>query len=325
MEERPYGLSPLRLTRLGLGLAAVGRPAYITLGRREDLGDERSIEAMEARSHDVLDAAYAAGIRYFDAARSYGRAEAFLSSWLDERGIAPHDVTVGSKWGYEYVGNWRLDADVHEVKDHGLAMLRRQLPESRRLLGRWLRIYQVHSATFESGVLSDPDVLGELARLRADGLVVGITTTGPQQADVLRTALEVEVDGEPVFGSVQATWNLLEPSCGDALREAHDAGWGVIVKEALANGRLLQPDAATTVRARHGAHSGVPADAFALAAALANPWADVVLSGAATPEHVRSNVRALEVVLAPGELDALAELREEPAAYWAERSALIWT
>src|SRR5215468_7463914 len=95
-------------SRLGLGLAAVGRPAYINLGREADLPAERTVEAMRRRAHELLDAAYAAGVRYFDVARSYGRAEEFLAQWLDER--QPRDVAVGSKWGYTYTAGWRLDA-----------------------------------------------------------------------------------------------------------------------------------------------------------------------------------------------------------------------
>src|SRR6202043_247217 len=128
------------------------------------------------------DAAYAGGVRYFDAARSYGKAEAFLGRWLEGRGLGPHDVTVGSKWGYTYTAHWRVDADVHEVKDLSAATLRRQLAESRELLGPNLRLYQIHSATLESGVLDDAEVLEELARLRASGVAVGLTATGPQQA-----------------------------------------------------------------------------------------------------------------------------------------------
>ena len=157
MDLRPLGATGLAVTPIGLGLAALGRPAYITAGRDHDLGDgaDRSIEAMEARSHDVLDAAWAAGVRYLDAARSYGYAERFLASWLRSRAIDPAQITVGSKWGYRYVGEWRMDAAVHEVKDHSLGMLRSQLPESRALLDPWLRLYQVHSATLESGILAD--------------------------------------------------------------------------------------------------------------------------------------------------------------------------
>src|ERR1700677_5102609 len=66
------------VSRVGLGLAALGRPAYITSGREEDLPD-RSVAGMRTRTFSMLDAAYAAGVRYADAARSYGRAEEFLA------------------------------------------------------------------------------------------------------------------------------------------------------------------------------------------------------------------------------------------------------
>src|SRR5262245_9894573 len=235
---RTLGSTGLVVSGLGLGLAALGRPAYITLGRDEDLGDNRSIATFERHAHEMLDAAVAAGVRYVDAARSYGRAEDFLGSWLRTRNPLEGSLTIGSKWGYSYVGEWRLDAPVHEVKDLSVETLRRQIVESRKLLGARLHLYQVHSATLESGVLDDPDVLGELARLRSAGLAIGLTVSGARQAEVIRRALHVEVDGVNPFQVVQATWNLLEPSAGPALAEAKAAGWGVIVKEGVANGRL---------------------------------------------------------------------------------------
>jgi aryl-alcohol dehydrogenase-like predicted oxidoreductase len=306
MELRPLGTTGLKVTPIGFGLAAVGRPGYITLGRDHDLGTDRSVEALERRSHEVLDAAYDAGIRYFDAARSYGFAERFLASWLRERALAPDAVTVGSKWGYTYVGDWRVDAPVHEVKDHSLAALRRQIEESRALLGDYLDLYQIHSATLESGVLDDRAVLAELNDLRAGGLAIGLSVSGPRQSEVIRRALAVSVDGVNPFQAVQATWNVLEPSAGPALAEAHDAGWGVIIKEALANGRLAARDRG------------------AIAAAVANPWVDIVLSGAITAAQVRSNTGALEVRLSADELAELSKLAEPADQYWKERSALAW-
>ena len=238
MQPHELGRTGLVVTPLGLGLAALGRPGYITLGREADLGRDRAVAVMERRCHEVLTAAYDAGVRYIDAARSYGMAETFVATWLDARRLPPTAMTVGSKWGYSYIGEWRLDAPVHERKDLSLATLRRQLSESRAILGRALRLYQIHSATIESGVLEDQPVLAELARLAADGLVIGLTVTGPKQSDTIRRALDVRIDGVNPFRTVQATWNLLEPSAAFALAEAREAGWGVIVKEVLANGRL---------------------------------------------------------------------------------------
>jgi hypothetical protein len=109
-------------SRIGLGLAALGRPAYITTGRDSELGDDRSPAKLRSRTHAVLDAAYGAGVRYFDVARSYGCAESFLADWLSQRGLGRADVGVGSKWGYTYVGGWRVDAECQGIEDGKLAV-----------------------------------------------------------------------------------------------------------------------------------------------------------------------------------------------------------
>ena len=317
------GSTRLVVSRLGLGLAALGRPAYITLGRQRDFGLDRSVSELEQRCHEMLDAAYAAGIRYVDAARSYGMAENFLGTWLKARNPPTDSITVGSKWGYTYVGSWRLDASVHEVKDLSGDTLRRQIVESRALIGDRLQLYQIHSATLESKVLENVDVLRELLRLRTSGLVIGLTVTGPNQADVIRRALRVTIDGVNPFQVVQATWNLLERSAGAALAEAKARGWGVIVKEALANGRLTdRADGAhlTALRTEAVARRRT-IDALALAAVLSQPWVDVVLSGAVTVAQLESNLNA--IAFEPEPID-WPDIAESPTDYWARRSALVW-
>src|SRR3954447_2719898 len=102
---RPATGARIRIMRIGLGLAALGCPGYLNLGHAGDLGEDRSVGALRRRTHEVLDAAYEAGVRAFDAARSYGRAEEFLGEWLRSR--EPSDVIVSSKWGYVYVADWR--------------------------------------------------------------------------------------------------------------------------------------------------------------------------------------------------------------------------
>ena len=327
---RPFAGGRLRATPLGIGMAALGRPGYINLGHGEDYKKGRTVGAMEQRAFEVLDAAWNAGIGYFDAARSYGRGEAFLGAWLRQRKISEGDAAVASKWGYTYTAGWRIQATDHEIKDHSLAVLQRQWRETRENLGRHVNLYQIHSATFDSGVLENREVLRELARLKAEGIQVGLTLSGPRQAEVLKRAMTLAVDGERLFDAVQATWNLLEPSAAPALETAHDAGLGIIIKEALANGRLTDrnPDlgfgARRRVLADLAARLDVSMDAVALSAALARPWADVVLSGAATVAQLESNLQSLDVAWDEEAESELHQLAEEPEAYWRTRSDLAW-
>ncbi|RZT88997.1 aryl-alcohol dehydrogenase-like predicted oxidoreductase [Pseudonocardia sediminis] len=316
------------LSRLGLGLAAVARPAYITSGRAADLGDARGVEQLRDRTRELLDAAYAHGLRYLDVARSYGRAEEFLAGWLADHPEVS-DVEIGSKWGYRYVGDWRVDADVHEIKDHSLPAFTEQSAQSLDLLGDRLGIYHVHSATLETGVLDDTGVHRAMAGLRERGIRLGISTSGPRQPEAIRRALDVRVDGEPLFTSFQSTWNALEPSAGPALAEAADSGARVIVKEAFANGRLAPGGDDGTAAARAAADLAdrldVPLDRLAVAAVLTRPWAGHVLLGPVGTAQLASNVAAVDVVLPDGiddELDALAEPAQQ---YWATRSGRPWS
>jgi aryl-alcohol dehydrogenase-like predicted oxidoreductase len=277
------------MARLGLGLAALGRPGYLNIGHGTELGSDKSVGALRDRTFEVLDYAYEHGIRDFDVARSYGRGEEFLGEWLRSR--RPDGVTISSKWGYVYTAGWAVAADPPEVKHHDVETFKRQLAETRANLGGWLALYQIHSATPDSGVLSNDAVLKAMVEA---GVPLGVSVSGTSQAETIDRAVALGI-----FSAVQATWNLHERAAEDALARC---GLKVIVKEALANGRLAARDAE------------------ALAAALAKPWATVVLSGAASVEVLRSNLRAHETP-PPGELP---ELVEDPYTYWAARGQLQW-
>src|SRR5258708_6251942 len=189
------------VSRIGMGLAALGRPAYITTGRAHDLTD-RSVPAMRARTFCVLDAAYDGGVRYVDAARSYGRAEDFLAGSLADR----------------------------------------------------------------AG-----------------------------------------------FSVAQWAGNFVEPSVAPAAAEAAAAGWTILVNEVLANGRLAPggdgPGPPAPLAALAAAREVTP-DAIAIAAALANPWAGVVLAGAGTGAQLPANPPALARAHLPP-----PDLPDPPRAY----------
>jgi aryl-alcohol dehydrogenase-like predicted oxidoreductase len=326
MERVQFGKTKLWVTKIGLGMAALGRPGYINLGHQDDVQGNLDESAMEAHAHKMLELGYQKGIRYFDAARSYGKAEKFLSSWIADQ----QDLVIGSKWGYTYTAGWKVKAVQHEVKEHSISMLNRQWQESLETLGRQPDIYHIHSATPESAVLQNAQVIDRLWELKSRGVIIGLSLSGQEQADTLEQSMEIRDNDSYLFQSVQVTWNMLETSASNALLKARDAGYGIIVKEALANGRLTERNNSADfteklnslkfIAAKH--NTGV--DAISIAFVLHQPWATVVLSGAATPEHLLSNLKALEVCLDDEEIRLLQTFNESPVDYWKTRSGLAW-
>ncbi|MFK7972099.1 MAG: aldo/keto reductase [Bacteroidia bacterium] len=314
---------------LGLGTAALGRPGYINLGHAEALGNT-DISAMEAQAHAVFDRAEALGIRYLDAARSYGKAEAFLASWMAKDPARSEHFTLASKWGYTYTADWQIEAEAHEVKEHSLEKLNSQWELSSALLPS-LNLYQIHSATFATGVLENAAIHHRLNGLRQEyGIAIGLSTSGVDQPALIDAACKVMVEGKPLFDAIQVTYNILEGSCAPALARASDRGMRIIIKEALANGRLTpaNQDAdfkqkAHVLFALAETHQ-VSIDAIALAYVLQQPFVDVVLSGAASVAHLNSNAQALNIKLTGEELEALAVLEQNPEAYWNVRSGMAW-
>lgn len=322
--------------QLGVGLAALGRPGYINLGHDSDL-PAKTVDEMRNQCWEVLDAAFACGVRYFDAARSYGRSEEFLASWLEARGIEAGAVCVGSKWGYRYTADWQVDTggQPHEVKEHTLSHLLHQTEETSKLLGTHLNLYQIHSATLESGVLENEEALAQLETLKREkGWRIGLTLSGTAQSATLDKALHVKAgDGTLLFDCVQATWNLLEQSVSAKLCEAHAAGVSVLIKEAMANGRLTPRNTAPgfedrlALLSRLAAENDTTVDALALACVMRQEFQPVVLSGASTVGMMQANAAAMELA---GRIDAATveqlcqALVQSPEEYWTERGSLAW-
>ena len=326
MELKQFGNTPLLVTKIGLGLAALGRPGYINLGHAGDLNHNYDQESMESHAYQIMELAYNKGIRYFDAARSYGKAEEFLANWAGNH----KDIAVGSKWGYTYTADWKVRAEHHEIKEHSINVLKRQWQETLNTMPRPPELSQIHSSSMASGVLENNQVLDYLWELRENGLIVGLSLSGASQAETLERSLEIKSSGKQLFQSVQITWNILERSTTDSISKAVKAGYGIIVKEALANGRLTTRNTAPDFQEKFKVISGIAeshhagVDAIAIAYILNQSWISVVLSGAAQKSHLESNLGALKIKLDPTEIEKLDQLAESPEKYWKTRSDLEW-
>lgn len=314
-------------TKMGLGLAALGRPEYINVNNSEV--DDKSEEAFKNNAFEVLDQAYKLGVRYFDTAPSYGKGETFLDEWNLKRSYK--DVVLGTKWGYTYMADWELGyAGKHEIKEHSLSKLIEQWQVSKTLLPQ-LKYYQIHSATLESGVLLNSDVLVKLSELKREfGLKIGLTSSGINQSEVLKTALNIKIDGFELFDSFQVTYNIFEQSAFDILKEVIQNQKTVIIKEALANGRVFRNenyphylDLYELLKILSKKYN-VGVDAIALRYVMDSIEPSIVLSGASATSQLAANLKAYTFKLSEEEIALLNEHKVAVSEYWEERAELDW-
>lgn len=312
--------------KIGLGTAAIGRPQYINI--RKESATPFSLEAFKAQGKKVLDEAWRLGIRYYDTAPGYGIAESMLGEWLKENKY--DDAEIATKWGYTYTANFDPDATQHEVKEHSLSKLNEQWTFSKELLPQ-LSTYQIHSATFETGVLENRAVLNRLQELKEQHRIsMGITTTGSNQVEVIQKALAVQVENTQLFDTFQVTYNILDQSLATIAAELHNQGKRIIVKEALANGRLFPNEGYPHYAKLYIALQclakkyDVGIDAIALRFCMDSIDPFLVLSGASLPEHLKDNLKALDVKLEKDDLEELKSHKLPPTAYWSERKKLSW-
>jgi aryl-alcohol dehydrogenase-like predicted oxidoreductase len=311
---------------LGLGTAALGRPQYINV--RQNNTDNSDLENFRNHSFQVLEEAYSAGIRYFDTAPGYGLAEELVLEWLQTKN--DNSIEIATKWGYTYTANFDANATVHEVKEHSLSKLNEQWNFSKLLLP-YLKVYQIHSATLETGILENTEVLAQLAFLKKEHhLKIGLTTSGTNQVEVIKKALEVLVDGKPVFDLFQVTYNFLDQSLLQISDELIKKNKSIVIKEALANGRVFRNktyphynDLYNVLKSLSKKHS-VGVDAISLKYCEQTIPNSVVLSGASSTKQLKENVKLNDFSLSTDEIELLNSFKTAPEFYWAERKKLQW-
>ena len=312
--------------QLGLGTAALGRPQYINV--RQDAINTSDLELFKKNSFSVIEEAYKLGVRYFDTAPGYGLAEQLLLDWLKTKN--DQTIQVATKWGYTYTANFDANAKVHEVKEHSLEKLKEQWQVSKQFLP-YLKVYQIHSATLETGVLENKAVLNYLAFLKKEYQIkIGITTTGANQVEVIKKALTVEAENELLFDVFQVTYNLLDQSLREVFSLLKNENKSIVIKEALANGRVFRNknypnyNAMYTVLERLANGYQVGVDAICLQYATQTIPGSIVLSGVSNIEQLHENLKVNGFVLSHLELEELSSFKIDPTQYWGERKALQW-
>ncbi|GAA0931429.1 aldo/keto reductase [Nonomuraea longicatena] len=270
----------------------------------------------DAQAHAVVEAAWEAGVRYFDTAPYYGLglAERRLGQAL--RGLPRAGYLVSTKVGRLVrrgpgrPPDFAIPDDRHAAWDFSRDGVLRSLDDSLTRLGLdHVDVLYVHDPDHHW-----PQALEEgfatLAELRAQGVVraigVGMNRSG-MLADYVRNA-----DPDVLLAADQATL-LRRSAFADLLPLCHERGVAVVAAGLFHRGGLATDGAASaSPRTRRiadvcAAH-GVPVAAAALGFPLRHPAIVSVLIGAHEPAHVRA---------------ALAALRHPvPEACWADLDAL---
>lgn len=311
--------------KIGLGTAAIGRPHYINI---RAFSNDKPFDKTQfiKDGKKMLSSAYNGGVRHFDSAPGYGIAEQILLEWIHENDIT--DITISTKWGYTYVADFNPEAAVHEVKEHSLKKLNEQWRYSAQFLPL-INVYQIHSATLDSGVLENIEVLNRLFELKNENdLVIGLSASGENQNEIIEKALAIEVNGQQLFDSFQITYNVFDQSLAEIKHLLK--GKKIIVKEALANGRVFPNDSfshysqAYEVLSKLADKYKVGIDAIALRFCIDSIDSYMVLSGASEGIHLKANLLAESLVLSAEDIALLQTVKVKPEDYWLERKGLAW-
>lgn len=308
------GHSGLVVSRLGIGCNA--------FGTRTDADGVRGI----------VDAAFEAGVTFFDTADVYGlgASEELLGRALRGR---RDDVVVATKFG--------MDMEGHNGPDHGARSSRRYVRRAveaslRRLGTDYLDLYQLHQPDLVTPVEETLSALGELV---AEGKVRYVGCSNFAAWEVTRAHHLARELGAPQFVTAQNEYSLYNRVAEDELVPAClSAGASILPYFPLAYGLLTgkyergaaAPDGSrlslrsqrrrlegadfdrVDAVARFAGERGLDLLTVALGGLAAQPAVGSVIAGVSRAEQVPANAAAASWVPTSGDLDALAEVNAVP-------------
>jgi len=250
MPHRLLGNSGISVSALGLGTVKLGRNTGVRYPDTFELPTAREAQRL-------LDQAADLGINLLDTAPAYGSSEKTLGSILKGH---------RQKWVLTTKVGESFDGSVSSYSfDAGAVMgsVHRSLAD---LQTDWLDVVLIHSDGDDLAILNDSDVLPSLLQLKAQGLIRAVGISHKTIAGAER-AIELGCD------VIMATLNLSEQQELTTIKQAGEAGCGVLVKKPLASG-----------------FQGLDSLRFAVDA----PGVSSVIVGTIDPDHLRADAVAVQ-------------------------------
>ncbi len=258
MELRALGTTGIQVSPLGLGTVKFGRNQQVKYPSRFEIPDDRAVRELLTLSRDL-------GINLIDTAPAYGNSEQRLGELLPG---SRHDWVIATKVGEIFeAGESRFDFSA----EHTRASVERSL---RRLRTDYLDLVLIHSQGEDLRILEQEPVLDTLCQLKQEGKLRAIGMS----SKTIEGGLQVVQKCDLVMVTCNLDYNEELP----VLQAAADAGKGVLVKKGLMSGHL------------QGAEGVLRSMAFI----FDQPGVSSMIIGTINPAHLRSNVTAIEAVLA---------------------------
>lgn len=303
MTYRTLGRSGIRASVVALGCMSLGT-------------DRRRAERIVRRAFDL-------GVTLFDTADLYdhGVNEEVVGEAL--RGVRDK-VVIATK-----VGNrWRPDGSGWDWDPSGTYILQEVRESLRRLKLDYIDLYQLHGGTLDDRT---EETVAAFERLRKDGVIRqwGISSIRP---NVVRRFAGLAAEGRASPTSEMVQYSILDRRPEEEILDAaRGAGFGVLVRGAVASGLLAGKPAAeylglTSVEVQ-GAQNAVRRVAgseekmaeTALRFVLSHPAVTAVVAGASGEDQVQANVAAADApALSEAEQRALRD-SVRPLVYTSHR------
>jgi aryl-alcohol dehydrogenase-like predicted oxidoreductase len=247
MERRQLGKTGFLVSPVGFGAFKIGRNEKTKYGTAYALPD---IAAVSRLLNELLDS----GINYFDTAPAYGLSEERIGQAISQR---RHEFILSTKIGEVFENG----TSTYDFSRQSIEMsIQNSL---RRLRTDALDLVFIHAAGDDLAILNQTDAVCTLLSLRDAGVIRRIGLSSKTAAGA-RSALDWA-------DAIMVEYHLEDRSHEAVISEAAAAGVGVVVKKALASGKLS------------------PAEGLSFV--LRNPAVSTTVIGTLNLEHMRANLK----------------------------------
>ena len=257
MEMRPLGSTGIGVSVLGLGTVKLGRNEQVKYPAGFEIPDDSTVT-------EILELAWSLGINFIDTAPAYGTSEQRLGQLLPNR----HDWVIETKVGEIFEnGQSRFDfsaAHTRQSVENSLRALQRDV----------LDVVLVHSSGDDMEIINNEEALGELEKLKQQGLIKAFGMSSKTVEGGLWVVEHCDV--------VMATSNLEYNDELPVFNRAKELNKGVVVKKGLLSGHA---DAA----------SGGSGIEKAFEHVLSQPGMSSMIVGTINQDHLRHNVEIADL------------------------------